>query len=152
MLNLSNNIIDKIPIEIINKIPIEIIDKIINYRLSFIHRLKFKKSLTFIPLESIFIKIKYIEKIYINRNYIDDFLDIILELTSYDERIKMITLLNTCKCCNEHQIRRPTLQQFLNKYVPEYSTSVKKIKKCKCNCRSFCRDLCRAQNDEIIEF
>jgi hypothetical protein len=133
-----------------DKLPIEIIEKIINYRLSYIHTLNFKNITNLIPLQSVLFKIIYIDKIYkIERNFTDDFLDIILELTSYDERFDMMKILNTCKCCKEHQIRRPTLRQFLEGYVTSYSTNFQKIKKCKCKCRQFCRNLCRAQNDEI---
>ena len=131
-------------------LPYEIIEEIIIYRLSYIHKLNFKNIVNLIPLQSIFLKINHIDNIYkVIRHYTEDYLDIILELTSYDERIKMMKMLNTCKCCEEHQKRRPTLEQFLEGYVPTYSTNFQKIKKCKCKCRTFCRSLCRAQNDEI---
>ena len=137
--------------EISDKIPNEIIEKIITYRISYVHKLNFNNSLNLIPIYSIFFKIKFLNKIYKERNYRDDFLDIILEFTSYNERIEMIKILNTCKCCKKHQIRKPTLKQFLEGFVPNYSTRNQKNKQCKCKCRSFCRDLCRAQNDEIDE-
>ena len=80
-----------------------------------------------------------------------DYLDLILTLTSYDERIRMMKILNTCNCCHRHNKNKPTLEQYMSGYVPTYSTSnIMNIYNCKCFCRTFARSLCRAQNDEII--
>lgn len=148
------NVILKINQDISIRIPNEIIEKIINYKISYQYTEKLKESLVLIPLQVILFKINYLYKIYNEAkglNIPDFYDDIILEFTSYDERMKMITILNTCQCCNDHQINKPTLKQFLEGFVPNYSTKFQKNKKCKCKCRSFCRDLCRAQNDEIDE-
>lgn len=131
-----------------NKLPDEIINIIIDYRLSYLFHEKFKICLNEIPLSSALMKIEYIDKIY-NTTYNQDYLDMILELTTNDDRINMINVLNSCNCCNEHKKNKPTLEQYLNGYVPNYNCKYQKLKKCKCKCRSFCRNLCRAQNDEI---
>ena len=130
----------------------EIVKKIINYRLSYLHRQNFKTILMNIPLQYVFLKINHINKIYqIDRNYGDDFLDIILELTSQDERIDIIKILNTCNCCSRHKKNKPSVDDFINGFVPGYQVKYQNNHQCKCKCRSFCRDLCRAENDEILE-
>jgi hypothetical protein len=135
-----------------NILPNEIVEEIINYRLSYIHTQKFKNTLLNLPLYCIFFKINYINKIYkIDRNYSDDFLDTIMNLTTYDERLNMIKVLNLCHCCSRHTKNKPSLDDFENGFVPEYSVRYQNIHQCNCRCRSFCRDLCRAQNDEILE-
>lgn len=138
--------------ENVSVLPDEIIEKIIDYRLSYIHRQQFKNTLLKLPLDSVFFKINYINKIYkIDRNYGDDFLDVIMNLTTYDERLNMIKVLNSCNCCSRHKKNKPSLDDFLNGCVPEYTFKPQSVHYCKCKCRSFCRDLCRAQNDEIVE-
>jgi len=135
-----------------NKLPNEIIDIILEYHFSYIHKLKFKNVLKNIPLHYVFSKIIYINKIYqINRNYGDDFYDVIMELTSYEERINMIKILNTCNCCSRHKKNKPSIDDFLDGFVPDYQVKYQNIHQCVCKCRSFIRDLCRAQNDEIVE-
>lgn len=134
------------------KLPTEIIDIILEYHFSYIHKLKFINVLKNIPLHYVFLKIIYITKIYqIDRNYSDEFYDLIMELTSYDERINMIKILNTCNCCSRHKKNKPSIDDFLNGFVPDYKVKYQNIHQCVCKCRSFIRDLCRAQNDEIVE-
>lgn len=134
-----------------NKLPYEVVDIIIDYKLSLIHRNKFKEILKDIPLSSVLRKIDHINKTYENRLYYEDYIDIILDETTNFERIFMMEVLNTCKCCNRHQTKKPSLNQYLNGFVPNYSTTPYIKNNCKCNCRSFARYLCRAQNDEILE-
>ena len=86
-----------------NKLPYEVVDIIIDYKLSMIHKDKFKNVLKDIPLSSTLKKINYINKIYEDRVYLDDYLDIILDKTTKDERIFMMSILNTCRCCDRHQ-------------------------------------------------
>ena len=109
-----------------NKIPDEIINIIIDYKLSYLFHEKFKICLSKIPLSSALMKIEYIDKIY-NTNYSQDYLDIILELTTNDDRINMINVLNSCNCCNEHKKNKPTLEQYLNGYVPNYNCKYQKL-------------------------
>lgn len=134
-----------------NKLPYEVVDIIIDYKLSMIHKDKFKNVLKDIPLSSTLKKINYINKIYEDRVYLDDYLDIILDKTTKDERFFMMSILNTCKCCDRHQSKKPSLKQYLDGYVPDYSTTPYRKNKCKCYCRAFARSLCRAQNDEILD-
>lgn len=134
-----------------NKLPYEVVDIIIDYKLSLIHKDKFKNVLKDIPLSSTLKKINYINKIYEDRVYLDDYLDIILDETTKDERIFMMSILNTCRCCDRHQSKKPSLKQYLDGYVPDYSTTPYRQNKCKCHCRAFVRSLCRAQNDEILD-
>ena len=131
-------------------LPIEIKNIILEYYFSNLFNKKFKECLKNITLESIFFKIKYINKKNLENNF-NDYLDTILEYTNSDERLLMIKKLNQCNCCNIHKLNKPTSKQYLDGYVPEYSTSIYRNKKCKCQCRQFCRSICRAENDEIIE-
>lgn len=134
-----------------DKLPIEIIDIIIDFKVSLIHKKKFKNTFDRLPLKSILFKIDYIDKIYQTQiNYDNDYLNLILNLTTYHDRINIIEILNTWKSCLAHQERRPSCNQFLNGYIPNYSIRNYHEKKCKCKCRSFCRSLCRAQNNELI--
>ena len=131
-------------------IPQVIIDIIIEYKESYFFHQKFINCLNDIPLQSIFFTIKHIQTIFNNENN-NDYLDLIIKLTSYDERIKMMKILNTCNCCHRHNKNKPTLEQYISKYVPMYSTSNNmNIYNCKCFCRIFTRSLCHAQNNEII--
>jgi|SaaInlStandDraft_5_1057022.scaffolds.fasta_scaffold01587_9 hypothetical protein len=131
-------------------IPQVIIDIIIEYKESYFFHQKFINCLNDIPLQSIFLKIKYIQTIY-NNEHNNDYLDLILTLTSHDERIQMMKFLNTCNCCHRHNKNKPTLEQYMSGYVPMYSTSnIMNNYNCKCFCRTSARALCRAQNDEII--
>jgi len=128
--------------------PEEIINNIIDYRLSYLYSIQFKELLEEIPLRSAFMKIKYIQTIY-KSDLSQDYLDLLLELTTKDERLLFMKILNSCKCCKNHQKRKPSVEQYLSGFVPSYSTKKQKIKNCKCLCRSFSRDICRAENDEI---
>ena len=65
-----------------------------------------------------------------------------------EESIDYMNVLTNCKCCLEHQNRRPTTQMFIEGFMPEYSTkSFQNNKVCKCKCRHIARDLCREKND-----
>ena len=83
----------------------------------------------------------------------NDFYDLLINNISEEERIEIINLLNKCKCCKRHQCKRPSIEQYLNGFVPNYSLSNNLNKfKCCCPCRHYIRHICRAKNDEIIDF
>ena len=83
----------------------------------------------------------------------DDFYDILINNITEEERINMIKILNKCKCCKKHNKNKPTIKQYLNGYVPHYSlTNNLNNLKCNCSCRHYIRHICRAKNDEIIDF
>ena len=73
------------------------------------------------------------------------------EYITFEEACEYMETLTGCKCCKEHQLHRPTIQMFIEGFVPSYSTKPFNDKKCKCKCRHLSRSLCREYNDEIDE-
>lgn len=72
---------------------------------------------------------------------------------TFEEAIDYINIFTICKCCSEHQKRRPTTQMFIEGFVPEYPTKhFQNDKKCKCKCRHLSRNLCREINDIEDDF
>ena len=65
-----------------------------------------------------------------------------------DESIDYMNILTNCKCCLEHQKRRPTTKMYVEGLICNYSTKqFRNDKPCKCKCRHLARDLCREMND-----
>lgn len=105
---------------------------------------------------------------HITEQEIPDFYDdVLLKCTDNLERLWLVTELNNCKCCSRHQFKRPTVNDYKNKFVPPYgnnwTSDIEELdkkfknehfwskKNCKCDCRHMIRDICRADNDEIDE-
>ena len=59
----------------------------------------------------------------------------------------MVETVNECNCCTRHQERRPTLEMYLEGFVPEYPLSGYQSGKCQCPCRHLARTICREMND-----
>ena len=126
---------------IFNRLPKEIIDDIIYLRMSRVHS-KYMIKHTEILYKYLFLKFRKFYQInpvnqteYINREF------------TYHEQLHMMELLNTCECCEEHKKNRPTLSQFLEGYFPPFDKiGADSEKECKCTCRQFSRDICRAHN------
>ena len=146
--------------QMLPQLPDEIIREIVIIKDQHDQYLKFKETLKKVPLFAMLKKINRLEKIYIehiNNNDYEPMVDVILQNTSEIEREQMILILNTCDCCDRHQKKKPSIEQYLCRFVPEYPQSSNNNNKytcncyCNCMCRSMCRDICRVQNDEIIE-
>jgi hypothetical protein len=58
-----------------------------------------------------------------------------------------IETVTRCECCSEHQSKRPTVQMYLDYFIPEYPVKKKRPKPCKCPCRHLARMICREMND-----
>lgn len=99
-------------------------------------------------------KIKYIERLYmenLEKNiFADSIEDTILANTSSEERIWLLKEINNCNCCEKHSKNKPTIYDYENGLVPEYSSKNNSNRLCLCECRHISRCICRAQNDEII--
>ena len=54
-------------------------------------------------------------------------------------RVKLVNVLNTCDCCDRHQVNRPV------KYEPWTNTIFNNTQDtdCECKCRHFSRFICR---------
>lgn len=136
---------------IFNCLPKEIIDEIIYIRMSRVHRQFMVQLNTEILYEYLLLKIEkfYIfcgiytaENLtnrYINHNF------------TYHEKLQIIEFLNTCNCCSEHQIRKPTINDILQYKYPSYGFFGGTIKECKCCCRQFSRIMCLANKSLLSD-
>ena len=133
------------------ELPMDIINEILILKDNHEQAMHFKRVSKELPLSAMFTKIKFLGNLYhisLQTGEYDAFEDIILNNMSKCEREQMIILLNTCKCCDRHQVNRPTYTHYKNGLIPHYSLSTSDSK-CKCPCRHICRFICRADNDEI---
>jgi len=125
---------------VISQLPQELEDYIYELKAGIIHREKYKLVLNKI--------IPY--ALYFQYNHITPFE--LIETINIEEIKSWVSNLNQCNCCEEHQKRKPTYNEFLNGFCPEYPTKYRLIyKRCKCPCRHLVRHICREVNDEIIE-
>ena len=80
-----------------------------------------------------------------SNNFIDS-------LVSNIHNPKQIVLdLNTCSCCEKHQIDRPTYLRYWND--TDFNNKQLQESDCKCPCRHYARFICRAFktiDDELI--
>lgn len=61
---------------------------------------------------------------------------------NHDVAERYLTILQTCRCCNRHQCRKPhSIYDWA-----EYPTSDLHDETCECNCRYLARHICRAIN------
>ena len=136
-------------------LPEDIVNEILIIHGGYIQNKLFQKTLKKIPLIAMIKKINYLEKLYVTsrqNNQFEPFEDIILNNTSEIEREQMMTVLNTCNCCERHKKNRPNIVDYLEGLVPPYSTGPivsHHNSGCRCICRHMCRNLCRAKNDEV---
>lgn len=61
---------------------------------------------------------------------------------SEEELCSIIQTMNSCNCCNRHQINKPN---SLEEYVDYKYPTQNKNYQCKCNCRQIARNCCRAK-------
>ena len=60
-----------------------------------------------------------------------------------DVKIEIFKILNNCKCCNDHQINKPSVSNLYN-FDGNYSSPTQNNKKCCiCPCKHICRTICR---------
>lgn len=133
-------------------IPQDILNNIIEYKESHEHYLKFKIIIDDLPVKSIIRRIESISH-YANSNIVYDFYDLLLEKLEEIESIHIIETLNKCNCCERHKNNKPTVKQYYDGFVPNYSTSCNLNNNlCNCPCRHIIRHICRAKNDEVSDF
>tara|TARA_B110000483_G_C17661887_1_gene338413 strand:+ start:41 stop:475 length:435 start_codon:yes stop_codon:yes gene_type:complete len=142
--------------QMLPQLPDELIREILIIKDQHEQHFKFKQTLKKVPLFAMFKKINRLQNIYDNKqnnNEFETMEDIILQNTTVIEREQMIITLNTCNCCDRHQKKKPSLEQYLTGFIPEYPSSSNNNQQynCICRCRNISRDICRAQNDEIME-
>ena len=134
-----------------NNLPDDIINHILEYKASYDHYLKSKKILKELPVKSTFQYFKNIINIFLTLNI--DYYDFLIEHISEIEREHIIETLNLCNCCERHKSNRPSVDKYRDGFCPKYSTSNNFYSNlCKCSCRHIIRDICRAKNDEILDF
>ena len=66
-------------------------------------------------------------------------------LKNYDKKEtkkEIFKILNKCRCCSDHQVNKPSIEDFNNFYGKYHHISENKIKFCKCPCRHICRMIC----------
>ena len=102
--------------------------------------------------------IKFIDTQRNNNWLYNNVLEYIGEYIKPEERRKMIELFENCKCCNRHQIRRPTLSQYDKMFSGHYNDFIDDedvitdnevesiIFECECICRHASRTLCEVNN------
>ena len=107
------------------------------------HRIKFKKCLERIPLETVLFKCQCAAKSYTHNNPHN--LQYIIHLNNHIENLeKAVSILNTCNCCKRHSHRKPcNVHDFENVNIP-YPTQNKYNCNCECVCRHNARWMCRA--------
>ena len=107
------------------------------------HRELFYHPLQNIPLSFAYSKIKKIINEY---NIHDNILPLDnLVYDMIDEPKLFVDILSKCKCCERHQLRRPSSLHNLNG-TPPFGVFYNKYKvhsMCKCYCRTISRSLCR---------
>ncbi|VVU94416.1 hypothetical protein CPAV1605_138 [seawater metagenome] len=120
-------------------------DDCINIILDYLVQLQHKEN--FKIIQNDILKIAAIKRFSIANH---DPFDMIMDR---DEAKLMLSILNKCKCCNEHQLRKPSLNDYDNFFVPEYPTKhicASRKTNCNCSCRHISRHICRLMNDEIV--
>lgn len=70
------------------------------------------------------------------------------ETISYEIADRYLTILQTCRCCNHHQIRKPATSIGWDEYP--FSCTQESHCDCDCNCRHLSRHICRAANLNIM--
>lgn len=124
----------------VSQLPQELEDYIYELKGGIIHRQNYKSVLNKI----------FPYALYFQFNNIPPFE--LIETIDIKEIKSWVYNLNQCNCCQEHKKRKPTYNEFLNGYCPEYPTKHRLIhNRCKCPCRHLVRHICREVNDEIIE-
>ena len=82
-------------------------------------------------------------------DYSEDILDDKKYFSGFDQLFyrKELEQLNTCKCCQRHQIKKPSLNDFDAMFNGEYETGSERLInydcECDCKCRSNARHICR---------
>jgi hypothetical protein len=91
-----------------------------------------------------------------------------LEHLGFKKCKEIFNIMESCNCCERHQINKPTNAFFIEGYVPEYDAyeyiieeqkyynkqkrkENDNLKKCSCSCRHICRSICREVNDMEYE-
>ena len=96
-------------------------------------------------------KAKYLESNYTNASRQEHYagmIDYIHRTTTPWDRDLLMEHLSQCRCCPDHQQRRPTLQDYRAKIAvtyPPLHRCCSNTKQCLCSCRSICRHLCKIQ-------
>ena len=103
----------------------------------------FTSSLNEIRLKGTFSRINYIRNMlqYYKNNNSHNYYDIKFYnmcITFVKDPEYVIDVLNTCKCCEKHQIKRPvSLNSYISPFTMTYLSTSKN--NCNCKCRSYSR-------------
>jgi len=66
-----------------------------------------------------------------------------------EKALEFVKVIETCKCCPAHQVRRPTAKEFEEGHQGKYPLRCDFCtNKCWCPCRSTVRSLCGVWNDK----
>tara|TARA_Y100000389_G_C17463824_1_gene523828 strand:- start:2245 stop:2637 length:393 start_codon:yes stop_codon:yes gene_type:complete len=127
-----------------HQLPIDIIRKI--YKFDNTHRNAFDKTMERISLNGIHLRIEQLDDEYAN-SHMDglglDYTTLILRY--FPDPENALKILNTCKCCERHQQKRPCKLTDEIPYV--FPTNGDYEYKCPCKCRQISRFICRAHSD-----
>jgi len=120
-------------------IPNEVVDIIIEYRLSHLHKLKYKKVLEDLPNHNYLKLKKFFERVT------DDRVPAYLEIPLMDENLRRwaFYFCTNCNCCEKHQQNKPDWVEYVNGFTLEDLNVIKVENDCPCMCRQLCRDFCR---------
>ena len=78
----------------------------------------------------------------LHNNQCNSLTDYLRKNNSEEELVSIIKTMNSCNCCNRHQINKPS---SLEEYVDYKYPTQDKNYQCKCNCRQIARHCCRAK-------
>ena len=78
----------------------------------------------------------------LHNNQCDSLCNYLKKNNSDEQLLSIIKKMNTCNCCNRHQIDKPHSLEEYRDY--KYPTQDKDYQ-CKCNCRQIARNCCRAK-------
>ena len=120
-------------------LPNEIVHEILEWSGSHNHYIKFQSMKYNLCKEAIIKRIKTT-----NSWEFEDIFD-------KEDRYYIYQVFEKCNCCEIHKIDRPDLNDYHNKFCPQYKTHNSSDKECKCMCRHICRNICRMDNDEVDE-
>ena len=120
-------------------IPNEVVDIIIEYRLSHLHKLKYKKVLEDLPNHNYLKLKKFFERVT------EDRVPAYLEIPLMDENLRRwaFYFCTNCNCCEKHQQNKPDWVEYVNGFTLEDLNVIKVENDCPCMCRQLCRDFCR---------
>ena len=120
-------------------IPNEVVDIIIEYRMSYLHNLKYKNVLEDLTNHNYLKLKKFFERVE------EDRVPGYLEIPLMDENLRRwaFYFCMNCNCCEKHQQNKPDWVEYVDGFTLEDLNVIKVENDCPCMCRQLCRDFCR---------